>query len=56
MNATTVCITCELGLHHCHAPIVEHDDGSYECVAGCGGPRAIHDEVVPALGLVGVAA
>ena len=44
----TGCSTCDLGLEHCHAPIVEHRDGTYECLDGCGGPRAIHDDVLVA--------
>lgn len=40
------CVTCELGLDHCHALLVEHDDGAAECLDGCGGPRAVHDDVV----------
>jgi hypothetical protein len=40
------CTTCELGLAHCHAPVVEHHDGTFECLDGCPGPRAVHDVVV----------
>jgi len=42
----TTCETCELGLHHCHGALVEHDDGSATCLEGCGSPRAVHDEVI----------
>lgn len=42
----TGCTPCDLGLDHCHAPILEHLDGTFECVAGCGGPRSIHDDVL----------
>lgn len=41
------CTTCELGLDHCHALLVEHDDGTATCLDGCGGPRAVHDDWVP---------
>lgn len=40
------CPTCDLGLDHCHDLLVEHDDGTATCLGGCGGPRAVHDEVV----------
>jgi hypothetical protein len=42
----TGCTPCDLGLDHCHAPILEHPDGTFECIEGCGGPRAIHDDVI----------
>jgi hypothetical protein len=45
-GAVAGCPTCELGLHHCHGLLVEHDDGTATCLDGCGGPRAVHDEVV----------
>ena len=40
------CTTCDLGLEHCHGLLVEHDDGGATCLDGCGGPRAVHDDVV----------
>jgi hypothetical protein len=40
------CLTCDLGLHHCHAIVVRHDDGGFDCLDGCGGPLAVHDDVV----------
>ena len=41
------CASCEIGLEHCHGDLVEHDDGSTTCLDGCGGPRTVHDVVVP---------
>lgn len=41
------CSTCDLGLEHCHALLVEHDDGTATCLDGCGGPRAVHDDTIP---------
>lgn len=40
------CTTCELGLEHCHGFLVEHDDGTATCLDGCGGPPAVHDDVL----------
>ncbi len=40
------CATCDLGLHHCHAVVARHDDGGSTCLDGCGGPLAVHDDVV----------
>ncbi|MGH9139242.1 MAG: hypothetical protein ACRD0G_19710 [Acidimicrobiales bacterium] len=37
------CQLCQLDLDHCHATLVEHDDGTFDCLAGCGRPRACHD-------------
>ena len=44
---TLGCAPCELGLEHCHSDLVVHDDGRTSCLDGCGGPRAVHDVVVP---------
>ena len=52
-TATATCASCELDLEHCHADLVEHDDGTTTCLDGCGGPRAVHDTVV-ACGEVGM--
>ena len=43
---TATCASCELDLEHCHADLVEHDDGTTTCLDGCSGPRAVHDLVV----------
>jgi hypothetical protein len=51
-SATAICTTCDLGLEHCHGLLVEHDDGTATCLDGCGGPRAVHDDVA-ACGEVG---
>jgi hypothetical protein len=40
------CATCQLGLDHCHGLVVRHDDGGFDCLDGCGGPLAVHDELV----------
>lgn len=40
------CPACSLELDHCHGLLVEHDDGTTTCLDGCGGPRAVHDELV----------
>jgi hypothetical protein len=45
--APVTCASCELGLQHCHSDLVVHDDGHISCLDGCGGPRAVHDLVVP---------
>ena len=45
-TALATCPSCELDLEHCHADLVEHDDGSTTCLDGCTGPRAVHDVVV----------
>jgi hypothetical protein len=45
-TATATCASCELDLEHCHADLVEHEDGSTTCLDGCDGPRAVHDVVV----------
>lgn len=47
------CTACDLGLRHCHAALVEHDDATTTCLEGCDGPRAVHD-VVLACGEVGL--
>ena len=47
MTTAIACAACELDLEHCHADLVEHDDGSTTCLDGCGGARAVHDLVVP---------
>jgi hypothetical protein len=45
-TATATCASCELDLEHCHADLVEHDDGSTTCLDGCRGPLAVHDLVI----------
>ena len=45
-TAIASCASCELDLEHCHADLVEHDDGTTTCLDGCDGPRAVHDVVV----------
>ena len=47
MTGITTCASCELDLEHCHADLVEHDDGTVTCLDGCGGPRTVHDVLVP---------
>ena len=46
MTTAVACAACELDLEHCHADLVEHDDGSSTCLDGCGGARTVHDLVV----------
>lgn len=46
MTTCTTCTTCDQGLEHCHAPMLELDDGTYECTEGCGGDRVVHDELI----------
>jgi hypothetical protein len=46
MNGITTCASCDLGLDHCHADLVEHGDGTTTCLDGCGGLRAVHDVLV----------
>ena len=47
MAATTgTCITCEIGLDHCHGLVIEHHGGAHECTEGCGGGLVVHDEAV----------
>ena len=45
-TARTACLSCDLDLEHCHAPLVAHDDGELSCLEACGGPRAVHDVVL----------
>lgn len=50
-TACASCPTCDLGLHHCHGLVARHDDDTWTCLDGCGGPLAVHDDVVDCVDL-----
>lgn len=46
LTALSACPTCRVDLaraDHCHAPLVEHHDGTIACLDACALPRAAHD-------------
>ncbi len=47
--AVIACSNCPVDLEradHCHEPLVQHHDGTVECLDSCMLPRAAHDLVL----------